>query len=158
MRLVLALALWAGTAIPAETGSFISFNETVHGEVLALNKGKVVLFDFWATWCAPCRAEMPLLVELEKKLRDEGFVLVTVSADEPTAKQAAIEFLQQHNVPAPVYFKSVADEDRFIDAIDKSWFGALPALFVYNRNGKLVKSFIGETPIGEIEKAIRAAL
>ncbi len=158
MKLVAALALVAVSALAAGLDQFITFNEKIHSKVLAESKGKVVLFDFWATWCAPCRAEMPLLVELEKKLRAEGFVLVTVSADEQEEQATALAFLQEHGVPPPAYFKSVTDDEKFIDAIDKSWYGALPALFLYNREGRLVKSFIGETPIAVLEKAIREAL
>ncbi len=129
-----------------------------HREVLAGNRGKVVLFDFWATWCAPCRAEMPLLVELERKLRGRGFRLITVSADEPEEKQQALEFLRRHGVPEPAFIKDVEDDDAFINAVNPDWSGALPALFLYDRNGKLAKTWIGETEIAEIEKAVRSLL
>ena len=158
MRRLAALLLLTGFAAWAGPGELAGFNEAVHRELLARNKGKVLLFDFWATWCAPCLAEMPLLVAMEKRLREKGFRLITVSADEPEEKAGALEFLERHNVPAPAYLKSVDDDDNFINAIDPNWSGALPALFLYDRNGNLVRSFIGETEMDALERAIRALL
>ena len=81
VRLLFAAALLAAPlcAQPA----LQPVNETGYQELLAANKGKVVLVNFWATWCQPCRAEMPQLVKMEASLRARGFKLVTVSADEP---------------------------------------------------------------------------
>jgi len=134
------------------------YNAQRHRQVLADNRGKVVLFDFWATWCAPCRAEMPRLIQLARRLRGERFRLITVSADEPEEKQQALEFLQQYGAPEPAFIKDVDDDDAFINAINTDWSGALPALFLYDRNGKLAKMWIGETKISEIERAIRGLL
>jgi len=159
--IVSAIAL-AGLGVLAAAGAgparLEPYNAKRHREVLAENRGKVVLFDFWATWCAPCRAEMPLLVELDRKLRRRGFRLITVSADEPEDKQQALEFLRKHGAPEPAYIKDVDDDDAFINAINPDWSGALPALFLYDRSGKLVKTWIGETAIAEIEKALRGLL
>ncbi len=148
-------ALAAAAAGPARLEPY---DAQRHRQVLAENRGKVVLFDFWATWCAPCRAEMPLLVELDRKLRGRGFRLITVSADEPEEKQQALEFLREHRAPEPAYIKEVEDDDAFINAVNPDWSGALPALFLYDRSGKLVKTWIGETAIAEIEKAVRGLL
>jgi len=158
LRLFSPALLFVVTAWAAGPAQLEKFNQGVHKQVLSQNKGQVVLFDFWATWCAPCREEMPLLVQLEQKLRGKGFRLVTVSADEQEDKAAALEFLQKFSVPGPAYLKSVDDDDAFIDAIDPKWSGALPALFLYDRNGKLVKTFIGETEIEVLEEAVTAVL
>ncbi len=154
---VLAFSL-AGAALAASPAGLFPFDERVHREILVKNKGSVLLVDFWATWCAPCREEMPQLVALEKKLRGRGFRLITVSADEPEDKTAALEFLRQHGVPDPAYLKNVDDDDAFITAIDKEWSGALPALFLYDRQGNLVRKFIGETKIEILERAVRDLL
>jgi thiol-disulfide isomerase/thioredoxin len=158
MKRLTILTLLAGSVLWAGPNELLDFNEKVHRQVLNESKGKVVLFDFWATWCAPCREEMPLLVKLQKSLPADSFRLITVSADDPKDKQAALAFLQQNDVPAPAFLKSVADDEKFIDAIDPKWYGALPALFLYDRTGKLVQSFIGETEIDKIESAIRSHL
>jgi thiol-disulfide isomerase/thioredoxin len=122
------------------------------------HKGKVVLYQFWATWCAPCRAEMPQLIRLEAKLRSQGFELVTISADEPEQDAAAEKVLKQLAVRAPLYRKQAQSDDNFINSIDRKWSGALPALFLYDKNGREVQSFIGETEVTVVEAAIRKLL
>jgi len=129
-------------------------NEAAYAKLVAAHKGKVVLVDFWATWCEPCRAEMPQLVKLEQKLRARGFELVTISADEPEQETAAVKVLKADGVSGPSFLKKAVDDDKFIAAIDAKWGGALPALFVYDRSGKKVRSFIGETPMKDVEAAL----
>ena len=127
-------------------------------ELVNSRKGKVVLYDFWATWCAPCRAEMPRLASLAAKLRPQGFELVTISSDEPEQAAAAEKFLKQAAAPAPYYLKHAHNDDRFINSIDAKWSGALPALFLYDKNGRKARSFIGETDLATLEAAIRKLL
>lgn len=130
-----------------------SVDEAGFQKLIAAHKGKVLLVDFWATYCTPCRAEIPELVKLEARLRSKGFQLITVSADEPEQQAQAEKFITQLGAPAPAYIRKAKDDDAFINSIDPKWSGALPALFLYDRNGRKVKSFIGETPTKEIEAA-----
>lgn len=133
-------------------------DETGYRKLLAGNKGKVVLVDFWATYCVPCRAETPRLVALAAKLKARGFQLVTVSADEPEQAATATRFLAEMHVPGPTYIRRAKDDDKFINFVDPKWSGALPALFLYDKSGNKVKSFVGESPISAIEAAITKLL
>jgi thiol-disulfide isomerase/thioredoxin len=133
-------------------------DETGFQKLVDSHQGKVVLYEFWATWCAPCRKEMPLLIRMEAKLRSQGFELATVSADEPEQDAAAEKILKQLAVPGPLYRKQAKDDDNFINSIDKKWNGALPALFLYDKSGRKVRSFIGETEMSVIEAAVRKLL
>jgi cytochrome c biogenesis protein CcmG, thiol:disulfide interchange protein DsbE len=143
----IAAALAAGQAL-------VPLDEPVFARTLQAEKGKVVLFNFWATWCEPCRVELPKLVQLEKDLSARGFVLITISADEPEQEASALQFLKQSGARLPAFIKRVRDNDAFINAIDGKWSGALPALFLYDRENRRVTSFFGETEIADIEKAI----
>src|SRR5215469_23829 len=105
-------------------------------KMIAAHRGKVVLVDFWATWCKPCRAQTPALQTLAEKLRSRGFELVTVSTDEPSNEAAALKVLAEDHVSGTTYIKKAADDDKFYDAIEKDWGGAVPAMFLYDRNGR----------------------
>jgi thiol-disulfide isomerase/thioredoxin len=154
MSVVLAVFLLFA---PAARG-LTPVDETGFQKLVQSNKGKVVIYDFWATWCAACRAELPELIKLEKKLRASGFVLVTISADEPEDDARAAKLMEQAGAPVPAYRKAPKKDEDFINFVDRSWSGALPAFFLYDKNGRRVRSFIGETDSATIEKAIRALL
>jgi thiol-disulfide isomerase/thioredoxin len=147
---VLPFALLLATLLPID--------ETGFQKLVAAHKGKVVLYNFWATWCEPCRAEMPQLIKLQAKLKARGLDLVTISADEPEQEADAEKVLKQFGSPSPAYRKQARKDDQFINAIDPSWSGALPALFLYDRAGRKVRSFIGETEMATIEAAIQKLL
>src|SRR5690242_16255042 len=83
-------------------------------KLIAANKGKVVIYDFWATWCAACRAEMPELIQLDRKLRASGFRLVTISADEPEDDARAAKLMEQAGAPKPAYRKAAQKDEEFI--------------------------------------------
>ena len=157
VKRVLALAACLA-AVAGGAPKLAPLDETGFRDLLAAHKGKVVLFDFWATWCEPCREEMPVLASLEKELGSRGLVLLTVSADEPEQEADASEFLSRTGIRPPAYIKRARSDEDFINFIDRKWSGALPALFLYGRDGKRAASFIGETDRQDIEAAIRKLL
>ncbi len=154
----LALAACALMAPLGAADALTPVDEAGFRKLVEAHRGKVVLVNFWATWCEPCREEMPQLVSLEKKWRARGFVLVTVSADEPEQEADARAFLRGHGVPPPAYIKNASSDEEFITAVDAGWSGALPALFLYGRDGRKAASFIGETAVADIETALRKLL
>lgn len=156
MRLVLAILVTA--ALGAAQSKLQPVTEASFQKLVATHKGKIVLVDFWATWCVPCRAEMPQLVKLSEKLRGKGLDFVTVSADAPEQEAAAFKVLMQDSVAAPFYIKKAADDDKFYNLVDAKWSGEMPAIFIYDRNGKRIRSFLGETPVKDIEAAIQKLL
>ena len=147
LLLLIALPLAAQTLMPLDEAGY---QKLVHSQ-----KGSVLVVDFWATWCKPCRAEMPQLVKLNEKLKSKGLKMVTISADEPEAEATARKFLSDAGATSvPAYVRRAKDDDKFIDAIDPKWQGALPALFIYDRTGKKARAFIGESSMAEVEAAI----
>ncbi len=96
-------------------------------------RGKVVLVNFWATWCPPCRKEMPDLESLYTKFRDKGRVVLAIS-DEDAAK--VTPFIQQRGITFPV----LLDPDRKVNDLFVVY--GIPKTFIYDREGKLVAQSI----------------
>jgi thiol-disulfide isomerase/thioredoxin len=85
-------------------------------------KGKVVLLDFWATWCPPCRAELPNVVAAYQKYHDKGFDVVSVSLDEPQQGPALLQFVHDHGMTWPQiydgqYWQAAVAVEYGVDAI-----------------------------------------
>jgi peroxiredoxin len=96
-------------------------------------QGKVVLVNFWATWCPPCRKEMPDLDALYSKFKDQGFIVLAIS-DEETAKVSP--FISEHKISYPV----LLDPGRKVN--DAFIVEGIPKSFVYDRSGKMVAQSI----------------
>ncbi len=152
MRFFVGILLAAGSL--SAQAKLAPLNEAAFQKMLAGHKGKIVLVDFWATWCVPCRAEMPQLVKLSVKLGAKGLDFVTISADEADKEAAAYKVLMENSVAPPFYWKKAADDDKFYNSVDPKWSGEMPGIFIYDRTGKRVKSFLGETPVKDVEAAI----
>jgi len=98
-------------------------------------EGKVVLLNFWATWCGPCRAEIPMLVALQDRYRDH-LVVVGLSIDEGPP-DAVRQFARQHGVNYPIVIVGADVQDAF------GGITSVPATFVVNRQGGIVQRHIG---------------
>lgn len=102
---------------------------------LASFKGKIVLLSFWATWCGPCKEELPSVQALYKKLSDKGFVVVAVDIGEEKTKVA--QFVKEHNLTFPVLLDG--------DVAVGSAFGAssIPTNYLLDRSGRIFARIIG---------------
>lgn len=96
-------------------------------------KGKVVMLNFWATWCPPCRKEMPDLEALYKRFGQQGFVILGISNDEPDKVRT---FVQQHGVSYPVLLDPGSKVNQLLH------INGIPKTFVYDRDGKIVAQSI----------------
>lgn len=155
---MLAALLLTASLGAAASGALLPVDEASYPKLVASQKGKVLLVNFWATWCVPCRAEMPQLVKMQERLKARGLTLITISADEPEQEAQAVQFLRKNGVPAPSYLRKAKDDDKFINSIDPKWSGALPALVLYDRTGRKVKLYAGESNLAEVEAAITRLL
>lgn len=112
--------------------------KNIDGRLISLSdyKGKVVLINFWATWCKPCRVEMPSLNRLFKKYSKQGLVVIGVSIDK--TKDPVRKFLEE----IPLDFPIVLDSDISVSKNYKVF--AFPTTFLIDRGGMLKEKFIGE--------------
>ncbi len=123
---------------------------------IARNKGKVVVVNFWATWCAPCVKELPALAQLQPKTK--GTVLLLVSADDPgnKAKVAQVAGAKGHRVTRLIS----SDIDLFFggfDAKNKDSI-SLPRTYIYNRKGALVKVVESDQTLAGYQKLLKPYL
>jgi thiol-disulfide isomerase/thioredoxin len=117
-------------------------------------RGKVVLVDFWATWCGPCRAAMPALIELYDELHDQGFEVVAVSLDQD--KDALIKYIDDNEIEWPNIFDADdSDADRKPLA-ERYSVNAIPMTFLLDQQGKVVaKNLHGEKLKAKIEELLK---
>lgn len=127
---------------------------------LSQYRGKVVLVDFWATWCDPCRVEIPWLIELQEKYGPRGFTVLGVAMDEE-GKKAVEPYVEKERFtvngqPRAMEYPILLGTD---DVAEKSYsvFG-YPTSVLISRDGKQVKRFEGLTSLEEFERAIQSAL
>jgi peroxiredoxin len=102
---------------------------------LADQRGKVVLVNFWATWCPPCLEEMPAMERLWRKHKDAGFVLVAVSVD--TDPKKVVPFVTEHGLTFPVAL------DTTMSVAEKYGVRALPSSFILDKDGGLAALALG---------------
>ena len=119
---------------------------------LAEYKGKAVLINFWATWCVPCKLEMPWFVDLYKQYSPQGFEILGVDEDEAKDRSQIGKFAKKIGVNYPIL---IGD-----DAVSKAYGGVevLPTSFYVGRNGKVVEEAAGLISRDEIEANIKKAL
>jgi len=123
------------------------------GKDVALSsfKGKVVLLNFWATWCGPCKAEIPGFVELQDKYRDK-LTIVGFSVDDPADKARA--FATKYKINYPILLGEGREELQ--DAYGPIW--GIPASFIISKDGKVCRKHLGIAPKSVFEKEIVALM
>jgi thiol-disulfide isomerase/thioredoxin len=160
---LVALVLLVLSAAPAGAADATRLVGDVDAKGLAAavakDKGKVVIVNFWATWCVPCREEFPDLVRLEKTYRDRSVAVLGVSIDFEKDLPKVERFLADHHPDFPNYIKrSGGDDQDFIDAVDPKWGGELPFTVVYGKDGHRARVLSGKQTYADFEKAVTALL
>jgi thiol-disulfide isomerase/thioredoxin len=128
----------------------IKFNAVNGGKVdLAAMKGKVVLIDFWATWCGPCVREIPHVVETYKKLHDKGFEIIGISLDQD--RGALTKFIKENEMPWPQYFDGKGWDNKI-----SSEYGirSIPAMWLVDKEGNLASLNARSNLEAEVEKLL----
>ena len=113
-------------------------------------RGKLVLLDFWATWCDPCREEIPGFVELQNKYRDQGLQIIGISMDDDP--EAVRDFYQSFKMNYPVAIGNATTGELYGGVL------GLPIAFLMGRDGRIYSKHIGATDISVFEREITSLL
>ncbi len=118
---------------------------------------KLLLVNIWATWCGPCKAEMPALAEIYWIYRNRKvpeFEVITISADPPKNRDAVLSFLKERHASCKNYLYSSDDKYALIEAVDKEWAGALPYTMLIAPGGKVLYRRMDMVNPLDVRKAI----
>ncbi|HZP60950.1 MAG TPA: TlpA disulfide reductase family protein [Opitutaceae bacterium] len=125
----------------------------VNGQPVSLSqfKGKVVVLDFWATWCPPCRSEIPGYVKLQEKYKGKGLVIIGVSVDQD-GPAVVKKFVADFHMNYPV----VMADDSVVQAYGNP--DAIPTTFIIDRAGKIRDKKVGAMETADYEKILQQYL
>ena len=122
---------------------------------LADYKGKVVVLDFYATWCEPCRDEIPRLVQLQQNYGASGLQVIGLNVGGDDDRERVPGFAKEFGIDYPLGFPDDALVQRYLTDNQN-----IPQSFVFDRNGELVKRFVGYSSSSgaELERIVKAAV
>jgi thiol-disulfide isomerase/thioredoxin len=144
-----ALAKW-----DQETADLKEIDAAGLGELVANKSDKLRVINVWATWCGPCVTEFPELVKMHRMYRNRDFELVTISADAPDNRDAALKFLNAQHASTANYIFDKDDPYALADALGVEWPGALPFTLVVKPGGEVVYKSMGPIEPLAIRRAI----
>lgn len=153
---VASTAEGAGVTVPAVDHAGLN-------EVLAKHKGKIVLVDYWATWCAPCRKKFPHTVALAKEHKADGLTVIGVSLDDEDAHEDVVKFLTEQQATFDNLRSKTGASDESFESFEIP-NGALPCLRLFDREGQVLKTFAIDPDAekqftdDDVAEAVKAAL
>lgn len=147
----------AAPAVPAPKVDLVSAADLA--TLLKSAEGKVVVLNFWATWCPPCVEEMPALADYFRESRQADVAFLSLSADDPaTVDQTVQKFQREHKLPFDVHVLSERDPDALAGVLGGEISGALPTTLVFDRTGKRVLTHDGMITAAALREAVQPLL
>ena len=112
---------------------------------VAPHRGSVVVLNYWASWCEPCRKELPALERVHRRYRDRGLVTIGVSIDEPAERDAAKRLVKELGLSFPIRLDGTTDE-----MFELGLATSIPATAIFDRDGSRVFRIIGEASEADV--------
>jgi thiol-disulfide isomerase/thioredoxin len=132
---VLYFYLLPKSASVTETVDFTAKDISGNNITLSKFKGKVVLLDFWATWCLPCREEIPNLIQIKNELKDKAFEIVSIAL-EKDSDEKAVKFVKEHNMN----WVHIINKEKTKKIADDYKIKYIPTMHIIGKDGKIVAS------------------
>ncbi len=156
--------------VPADVETQRQEESTDIGDVTALNiagletllagaENKVLVINFWATWCVPCVAEMPYLAAFYQQHDRDDVVFLALSLDSPgDIDDTVTPFMHEHNIPFPAYVLTDRDIEAISKTIGQEIYGVLPTTIVYDRRGAVRKVWEGAITLDDLNGEVTPLL
>lgn len=138
LYIILIVLVCYSCGLATEKNNLNKVVKSLNYEELAplLSKGgnKTYVVNFWATWCKPCVDELPFFEKINREFKSENVEVLLVSLDfSNQIEEQLIPFIKDNNIRSEIVVLDDPDQNKWIDAIDSSWSGALPATIIYNK-------------------------
>ncbi len=146
-------AAGAGDVSPRSAPELVSAADLAR--VVAEYRGKVVLVDYWATWCSSCVAMLPHVVQLSERFESRGLVVITVSLDFPSQREQVGRFLQSRKIP---FRALLSAEENLQQAFVEFDLESLPTYRIYDRSGRLRATLSGDFREEDLDRAVLESL
>lgn len=132
------LLLWSTTVKPVQPQLELKDTQG-NTHTLSEYRGKIVVLNFWATWCVPCKTEMPIFVEVHKKYHDRGVVVLAASMDDQTTAKYVPQFAHSYKMEFPILVNASPDTMR-----DLGLGEAIPSTLFLDSDGNVVGKILGQ--------------
>lgn len=147
-------------AQPTSTAPATQIRTVTATQIRALvddRKGKVVVVNFWASWCPPCMREFPAIIKVYEQYHDKGLEMFAVSLNAPEDMADIEEFVRTTKPPFPIYLADAQDE-AFAQGVLEDWSGEMPMTLVFNTTGQRVLAHRSELTYEELSSKVEALL
>ena len=157
-------ALFAGVnTLPAQNKATSPTVEPIDVKAIEhlvhISNGKILFLNVWATWCQPCVEEFPDIVKLYNDYQNAGVDIAAISVDYPDEVDSKIlPFLVSQHVPFKVYVANIKKDEDFINELNPSWSGAVPATFIFDAKGKQRAFMFGQKTLKAFKAEIDSVL
>jgi cytochrome c biogenesis protein CcmG/thiol:disulfide interchange protein DsbE len=136
---------------------FILENAAGVKQSLADYKGKVIVLNFWATWCPPCRREIPDFIELQKQYGSQGLQIVGIAVDQE-GWSVVKPFISQNGINYPIFMSTEETYETYQQFLPADQQGAIPFTFIIGKNGAIQKHIVGSADKATFEGLIKPLL
>jgi thiol-disulfide isomerase/thioredoxin len=133
-----------------EAAAQLSLRDT-HGDTQDIGRyrGKIVVLNFWATWCVPCQHEMPLLEEMQKRYEDKGVVVLGASVDDEKSQPLIQPFAEKNKIPFPLLVGATTDQMQQLQLGE-----VIPATAFFDADGNLIARVLGELNKSDLQNRL----